>query len=102
MSSTIGGHCRKINRRMEAKSSVFVSGLSVGWAGTAAAGIIVAMEIVPVKLPPVVVPSYEVQIAAGLLAELGARVRQVASAPSCGIITDSNVGPHYLASATAS
>jgi 3-dehydroquinate synthase len=60
------------------------------------------MEIVPVKIPPVTVPSYEVQIGPDLLSSLGQRVCQVAPAPTCAIVTDSNVGPHYLAKAVAS
>jgi 3-dehydroquinate synthase len=60
------------------------------------------MHTIPVQIPAVAPHSYEVRIGAGLLDQLGALMRQVAPAPTAGIISDSNVAPHYLARATKS
>lgn len=59
------------------------------------------METISVQLPPTTPAAYEVRIAAGLLESLGTLVRGVAGAPSCGIISDTNVAPLYLAPAAA-
>lgn len=60
------------------------------------------MAIVRVKLPTSPAPDYDVLIEPGALRRLGELVRGVAPAPSCGLITDSQVAPHYLAAAKAS
>lgn len=44
---------------------------------------------------------YEIRIGSGLLAGLGAAVREISPAPSCCIVTDSSVGPIYLEPAKA-
>jgi 3-dehydroquinate synthase len=60
------------------------------------------MTTVPVNIPAIPETTYEVRIGPGLLAGLGSAVRSFASAPSCALITDSNVAPLYLAAASAS
>ncbi len=45
---------------------------------------------------------YAIDVAAGILANLGPMVRQHAPAPSCGIVSDSIVAKHHLAAAVAS
>jgi 3-dehydroquinate synthase len=54
------------------------------------------MTTLSVNIPVAAAQRYEVQIQGGLLATLGALVKRVAPAPSCAIITDSNVAGHYL------
>jgi 3-dehydroquinate synthase len=60
------------------------------------------MKTVRVEIPAVEAAAYDVRIEAGLLRQLGEMVRAVAPAPSVGIVTDSNVAPHYLAAAKSS
>jgi 3-dehydroquinate synthase len=59
------------------------------------------MTTIHIQLPNLPAPAYDIQIGPGLLEQLGAMVRAVAPAVSCGIVTDSNVGPHYLERAKA-
>jgi 3-dehydroquinate synthase len=60
------------------------------------------MKTIPVSLPAASPYTYDVRVCAGGLAKLGDTVRAVATAPSCGIVTDSTVGPLYLERAKAS
>ena len=61
------------------------------------------METIQVELAPSAGEAYEIRVAAGLLASLGMAAREIAPrSPSCGIVTDSNVGPLYLAPAVRS
>ncbi len=60
------------------------------------------MKKVDVNIPATGAKTYEVRIGAGLLGTLGEQVRGVAAAPTCGLITDSNVAKHYLKQARAS
>jgi 3-dehydroquinate synthase len=55
---------------------------------------------ITVSLPAVPPAAYGIRIGAGLLEQLGALVRAVAPAPTCGIVSDTNVAPLYLAIAT--
>jgi 3-dehydroquinate synthase len=59
------------------------------------------MPTIHVHLPLPDAPRYDVQIAPGLLDQLGTLVRAVAAAPSCALISDTNVAAHYLPRATA-
>jgi 3-dehydroquinate synthase len=54
---------------------------------------------IQVTVPAVPSTSYEVRIGSGLLGQLGALVRAVAPAPTCGLVSDANVAPLYLAGA---
>jgi len=58
------------------------------------------MQTISVQLPAAPPATYDVRIAPGLLDQLGDIARTVAPAPSCGIVSDANVAPHYLARAT--
>ena len=60
------------------------------------------MKTVPVEIPATAPHRYDIRIAAGLLGGLGEAVRAVAPAPTCGLVSDSNVGPLYAAQAAAS
>ena len=60
------------------------------------------MNIIPVNIPAVPASTYDVRIAPNLLAQLGPIVKSLAPAPSCAIISDSNVAPLYLHTAKAS
>ncbi|MGN6371172.1 MAG: 3-dehydroquinate synthase [Phycisphaerae bacterium] len=55
------------------------------------------MKTVHVNIPAAKETKYDIRIGAGLLGQLGELVRPLALAPTCGVITDSNVGPKYLA-----
>ncbi|MEI8194612.1 MAG: hypothetical protein WCI73_01755, partial [Phycisphaerae bacterium] len=59
------------------------------------------MNTITVNLPVPPAISYEIQIGAGLLRELGPRVRALAATPTCGLVSDTNVAPRYLAAARA-
>ena len=59
------------------------------------------MKTVTVNIPAHNPAAYDIRIGGGLLARLGEMLRAVAPAPTCAMVTDSNVGPHYLAPATA-
>jgi 3-dehydroquinate synthase len=61
-----------------------------------------AMKEVSIQLPTPPAPKYSVVIGSGLLESLGERVKALAPAPTCGIVTDSNVAKHYLARAKTS
>jgi 3-dehydroquinate synthase len=60
------------------------------------------MHTIPVNIPAVAPHTYDVRIGPGLLDELGTLVRGLAPAPTAGIVTDTNVAPHYLARAAGS
>jgi 3-dehydroquinate synthase len=60
------------------------------------------MYTIAVDIPAVAPHTYEVRIGPGLLEQLGSLARSLAPAPAAGILTDTNVAPHYLARATAS
>jgi 3-dehydroquinate synthase len=60
------------------------------------------MNTISVNIPSAAAYGYEVQIRSGLLATVGALVKAVAAAPSCAVITDSNVAPLYLDTARES
>jgi 3-dehydroquinate synthase len=68
----------------------------------AIAATIARMTTIPVHIPAVAATTYDVRIGPGLLGTLGEAVRAVAPAPSAGLVSDSNVAPHYLAAAKAS
>jgi 3-dehydroquinate synthase len=63
---------------------------------------IVEMKTVAVQIPAVAPVAYDIRIGAGLLKDLGGLVKSAAPAPSAGVVTDSNVAPHYLAAAKGS
>lgn len=54
------------------------------------------MAIVQVQLPVPAATSYDVRIEAGLIAQLGSIVKNLAPAPKAAIISDSSVASHYL------
>ena len=54
------------------------------------------MTTIHVQLPSLPAPAYDIHIGPALLDQLGTLVKSVAPAVSCGIVTDSNVAPHYL------
>lgn len=54
------------------------------------------MATVEVTLPVPAPIHYDVRIDAGLLGQMGTLVRQVAPAPTCGLVSDSNVAALYL------
>jgi 3-dehydroquinate synthase len=54
------------------------------------------MTTVPIQIPTLPAATYDVQVAPNVLQSLGRQVRAVAPAPSCGLISDSNVAPLYL------
>ena len=60
------------------------------------------MNTITVTVPQVATSRYEVRIGSALLADLGKSVKAVAPALSCGLITDSTVGPLYADRAAAS
>ncbi len=60
------------------------------------------MKSISVQVPGIAPAAYEIRIGTGLLAQLGSVVKAVAPAPNCGVVTDSNVAPHYLAAAKTS
>jgi len=60
------------------------------------------MKNVTITLPLPAATTYDVRIGPGLLAQIGPAVREVAIAPSCVLVSDSNVARHYLAPAAAS
>jgi 3-dehydroquinate synthase len=60
------------------------------------------MLTVPVDLPTPAPIFYEIRIGPGLLAQLGPMVRALAPAPTCGIVSDTNVAARYLPHARAS
>ncbi len=60
------------------------------------------MKTVHVHIPPAGSTKYDIRIGPGLLGQLGEWVKPLAPAPMCGVITDSNVAPKYLATARES
>lgn len=60
------------------------------------------MKTIDVNLPAAGAFGYGVRVEAGGLARIGEAVRAVATAPSCGVVTDSVVGPLYLERVKAS
>jgi 3-dehydroquinate synthase len=57
------------------------------------------MTTVHIQLPAPAAPAYDVVVAPDLLDSLGQHVRAVAPAPSCALVSDTNVAPLYLATA---
>jgi len=53
-------------------------------------------SVVSVNIPSPAAAPYNIRIGPGLLDQLGALVREVAPAPTCAIISDTNVAPLYL------
>lgn len=60
------------------------------------------MHTIAVEIPALAPHTYDVRIGPGLLEELGPLARSLAPAPAAGLLTDTNVAPHYLGRATAS
>ncbi len=60
------------------------------------------MSEILLQLPSTAAIAYSVHVGAGLLSELGPRVKEHAPSPSCALITDDRVATHYLAMARAS
>ncbi len=58
--------------------------------------------MVHIQLPAPPAPAYDVLVESGALSNLGTHADTVAPAPSCGLITDTNVAPLYLAAAKTS
>ncbi len=54
------------------------------------------MPVIPIKFGSAPVFTYDVVIQAGLLDQLGPRVREAAPAPGCGVVSDQTVAAHYL------
>ena len=81
--------------------SVFASRplLSFRFCAGAPANILPYMHVVPVSLGS---RSYEIKIAAGLLARLGAECAQLKLGHRCAVITDARVGRRYAAAALKS
>ena len=60
------------------------------------------MTTVRVQLPTAAAPAYDVAIEPGLIDQLGVLVGTVAPAPSCVLVSDTNVAPLYLVRAKKS
>ena len=58
-----------------------------------------AYAVVPVRLGT---RSYDVQVGPGLMREVGARLAALAPGAACGIVSDTHVARHHLATLTAS